>query len=445
MKTYSKLLVAILLISNGMYAQESNSFSITDAEDYGVQNNEKVRNSLLNAEQSRLKVWETTAMGLPQVNLEGSFQHMIDIPTSVVDASLFNPLAPPGQTMTFQMGQKYTTSASLNVNQLIFDGSYIVALKFSKFYQKMAATAITNTEKEVKALVREAYYNVLIADKNVQLMDSILLSTQTLWEKTKVFEENGLLPVEEVSQIELAVNRVTASRLDAVRQSEIARNLLKLQMGLDLNETIELTETLEDVLQAIIDSNPALQEFNVSENSTYIMMDQQKTLDEYSLQNEKVQYLPSVGAFFSHSQNAYRNEMNFFSDMPWYPTTVWGVQVSIPITSSGQKVSRVKQAEIKVEQDQNNLDMVEKNLKFQEAQLKSSFLSAFELMEIEKSNVKLSTIIYNNAIKKEGIGSFSSLEVTQLQQQLLNAEGQYIMSIFNLLNIKIQLDKLFNQ
>lgn len=446
MKIYRSYLLIILLIGETLViGQDDNSFSIESAEAYGVENNNKVKNSLLDAETARLKVWETTAIGLPQVNVEGSFQHMIDIPTSVVDAQLFNPFAQPGEVMSFQMGQKFTTSASLNVSQLIFDGSYIVGLRFSKFYTKMAATAVSNTEKEVKAMVREAYYNVLIADKNVSLMDSILLSTQQLWEKTKIFEEAGMLSSEEVSQVELAVNRVNATRSNAVRQSEIARNLLKLQMGFDIEKKIELSENLEDVMIMLIESNPALQEFNVANNSIYMMLDQQKTLDEFSLQNEKAAYLPSAGAFFTHSQSAYRDEMNFFSDNPWYPTTVWGVSLSIPITSSGQKVVRVQQAEIKIEQDQNNLDQVEESLKFQEMQLKSAFISAFEIMKIEKENVVLSSLIYKNAITKEGIGTFSTMEVTRLQQDLLNAEGAYIMSVFELLNVKIQLDKLYNQ
>ena len=157
MKIYRQYLIVVILLGSYSAVAQDGSFSIESAESNGVQNNNKVKNALLEKETTRLKVWETTAMGLPQVNMEGNFQHMIDIPVSVVDATLFNPMAQPGEVMSFQMGQKFTTSASLNVNQLIFDGSYIVALRFSKFYQKMSETAHSNTEKEVKALVREAY------------------------------------------------------------------------------------------------------------------------------------------------------------------------------------------------------------------------------------------------------------------------------------------------
>ncbi|MBK9192569.1 MAG: hypothetical protein IPM77_14300 [Crocinitomicaceae bacterium] len=112
------------------FAQDQSAFSLAEAEEYGVNNNAKVLNAMLRYEAAQKKIWETTAMGLPQVSANGNFQNLIDIPTSVVDATLFNPNAQPGEVMTFQMGQKYSSSLTFNVNQLVFDGSYIIGLQF---------------------------------------------------------------------------------------------------------------------------------------------------------------------------------------------------------------------------------------------------------------------------------------------------------------------------
>ena len=434
------------LLSFPLHAQEEQTeFDLAAAEEYGVNNNLKVKNALLEYESARKKVWETTAIGLPQINLEGQFQHLLDIPTSVVDASLFNPLAPPGQVMEFQMGQEFTTSATLNVSQLIFDGSYIVALKFSKFYQSMATTSIELTKQETKTMVREAFYNVLVAEENVRLMDSVVVSTEKMWKQTKAYEEAGLIEKEEVQQLELAYNRIKASRQNAARQVEVAKNLLKLSMGYDMDKDIQLNATLEDVVAEIVQNNPAIADNNVKDNPNYVMLDQQVQLDEYSIKNEKAAFYPSLGAFFTHSQNAFRNEFDFFEDKPWYPTTVWGVSLKIPVTSSGMKIAKVQQAEIKMEKDQNSLEDLEKTLKFQEFQLKSSFQNAMELMEIEKSNVELATTIYNNQLKRKTTGVAGALQVTQLQNQLLTAEGNYIAAVMQLLSVKVELDKLFTK
>lgn len=427
------------------FAQDQSTFSLAEAEEYGVNNNAKVLNAMLSYEAAQKKIWETTAIGLPQVSANGNFQNLIDIPTSVVDATLFNPNAQPGEVMTFQMGQKYSSSLTFNVNQLVFDGSYIIGLQFVKFYSLMAETAISNSKTEIKAMVREAYYNVLVADKNLALVDSVLINTQKLWKEVEIFEKNGMIKPEEVMQLELAYNRILSTRQNAFKQTEIARNLLKLQMGYDFDKPISLSENLDQVLTSIEQANPLMEEFNVAQNQNYILMEQQQQLDGYNLRNEKAKYLPSVGAFFTHSQNAYRNEFNFFEDQPWYPTTVWGVSVQIPITSSGQKLMRVQQAEIKLDQDANTLKSLEDQLKFQELQLKAGFENAYQMMKIEKMNIDLAEKIYNNELKRKDIGSVSGMNLTQLQSQLLTAQGNYIGAVMQMLSYKIQLDKLYNQ
>ena len=447
MKTYRKigLCFVVSCAINFAYGQDSTSFSLVEAEEYGVNNNEKVRNALLDIEIARKKVWETTAIGLPQVNIQGQFQQLIDIPVSVVDASLFNPMAEPGSVMEFRMGQEFSTSATLSASQLIFDGSYIVGLQFSKFFQKMSSTAAENTRQQVKSMVREAYYNVLVARENVEIMDSILTSTKSLWDKTAAYAESGLIPQEDADQVAIAYNRIRASKATAERQADVALNLLKLQMGYSFGQPLVLEQILEDVMNEIRGNNPLLVDASIKQNANYIMMEQQWEMDQYSLKNEKAAYLPSVGAFFTHSQNAYRNELDFFQNKAWYPTTIWGVQMTIPVTSSGQRLMRVQQAEIKIEQDQNNLDNLERSLEFQELQLKTSFQSAIEMVELEKQNVDLARRIYNRAIIRNETGVVSALEVTQLQNQLLQAEGNYIYAVLEMLGLKVKLDQLYNK
>lgn len=439
------LFITTICLSTFSWSQEENTFSLAQAEEFGVNNSDKMKNALLDIEAAKKRVWETTAIGLPQVSAEGNFQHLIDIPTSVVDANLFNPMAPEGEVMEFQMGQKFNTSLTFNVNQLLFDGSYLVGLKFAKFWNEMNANNAERTKAEIKAMVREAYYNVLVAQKNLELVDSILVSTEKLQKETKVLFENGFILKEDADQLMLAVNRVKISKQTAARQVEIAKNLLKLQMGYDLEKSINLTETMDEVLGGILANSPVQQTFNPKDNNNYKMLSEQKTLDEFSVMNEKAKYYPSLGAFLTHSQNAFRNEFNFFADEPWYPTTIWGVGVQIPIASSGQRIMKVQQAEIKVEQDQNQLNEVERSLQFQQLQLKASFENARQNMELEKENVELAKFVYQQGLKKKANGALSSLEVTQLQNQLLQAEGTYIASVMEVFSVKIQLDKLFNQ
>ena len=446
MKNAIKLLLVITMTTFQVIAQENkNTFTLLEAEEYALGHNEKVKNADLDVLAAEKKIWETIAIGLPQAKLEGQFQQLIDIPVSVVDATLFNPLAPPGTVMEFKMGQEFSTNATLNVNQLLFDGSYVVGLQFTKFYKKISETALLKSQQEVKALVREAYYNILIAQKNVDLLDSIALTTKQLWEQSQGYYEAGFLLKEDLDQFEITFNRMELNLKNSKNQLGIAKNMLKLQMGISMQDEISLSQNFDELLSEIEANNPALQSFSIENNFDYIMLSQQKTLDEFNLKNEKSKYLPSAYAFLTHSQNAYRSEFDFFQDKPWYPTTIWGIGLTVPITTSGQKIMKVQQAEIKIEQDQNNIEQVKRGLEFQELQLKAMFINAYEKMHLEEQNVNLAQNIYQKSIERKEVGAISALDVTQKQNQLLQAEGNYIAAIMEMLNYKISLDKLYNQ
>jgi len=425
--------------------EEKTTFSIDEAEAYAIQHAEKIKNASLDIQSADKKVWETLAIGLPQVNIEGQFQQLLDIPVQIIPANAFNPSAPADELVALQFGQEFTANASLGINQLLFDGSYLVGIQFTKFYKKVAETALAKTEQDTKALVREAYYNALTAQRNVDLLDTIAITTKQLWDQSKGYYEAGFMLQEDIDQFELAFNRMELNLNNANNQLNIAKNFLKLQMGLPLEADIQLSQNFNEVVAEIESNNPALKRFSVEDNFNYILMDQQKVLSEFNLKNEKAGYLPSAFAFFNHQQNAFRNEFNFFQDQPWYPTTVWGVGVKIPVTSSGQRIMKVQQAEIRLDKDQNSMNELKRTLEFQELQLKSMFITAYEKMHLEEKNVELAQSIYSKALARKEEGAVSALDVTQKQNQLLQAEGSYIGAVMEMLNYKIQIDKLYNQ
>ncbi len=445
MKNYSPLLFAVMLCASLTNGQEQSKFTLAEAEEYAVAHSYKVTNATLGMDIAQKKIWETTAMGLPQVNVQGNFQNLLYRPTSVVDATLFNPAAPPGSILAFQMGQKYNTSATLNVNQLLFDGSYIVGLQFSKFYKQMSQTQVELTKQQVKQMTREAFYQLVVAKKNLQLLDSLIPVTEQIWKQMQIMLDVGVSGSEPADQMELAYNGIKSSQASAARHVEIAISLLKLQMGYDQEKSIEISATFEEVLAAVTASAVTGNELSVKSNSNFVLLEQQHIANEYSLKNQKATLYPSLGAFFMHSQNAYRNQFNFFNNQDWYPSTVWGINLSVPVTTSGMKMARISQAEIKLDEDENNLADLENNLEFSAFRIRLSIQDALAMMKTEEANVQLARKIYENAIKREEVGTASAILVTQLQSQALTAQGSYIAAVMQLFQLQLELDKLYNQ
>ncbi len=437
------IITALLFGSFTSFGQDS--FSLKQAQEYAILNNGNSKNAKLDLEIAEKKVWETTAIGLPQISGKVDFQNFIDIPTTVVPANTFNPMAPADEVMEMQFGTDYNVNATLQVSQLIFSGNYLVGLQASKAYTNTSKQLVEKSELETKAAVTEAYYTVLVLEENKRIMDSTLTSTEQIFEDTKILVEEKVVESTNAAQLELSVLQVQNGITQVEAQVRVAKNLLKMQMGMDLTKDITLTETLDGFI-GIAEGITAPEVYDVSNNIDHKILESQLTLNELSLKNTKANYLPSLAAFFSHQQVAQRNEINFFdSDYSWYPTTLWGLNLTIPIFSSGQRASQVSQAQLEVMKSQNTMEQADKGIKLQMSQAVADFNSAKDVYNTQKKAIDVAKLIFDNTQIKYKEGIVSSLELTQVQTQYLTAQSNLTSAAFNLIKAKLSIDKLSNK
>lgn len=427
------------------YAQESFSFSLQEAQDYAIKHNYQNQNAIKDIEIAKKKVWETTAIGLPQVNAEGQIQRFIDIPTQVAPANAFNPLAPEGELATFQFGLNYNNSVGISASQLIFDGSYIVGLQAAKTYKELSINSQAKTEIELKDAVAQAYYTVLAAEKNVVVLKNSLEATQKMLTETQALYREGLTEEQNVDQLELNVNALQTNFEIAEDQRDFAKKLLNIQLGLPIETQVTLTEQLDNLVTTNQNSL-ADKKFSAENHIDYELTVTNMKLSQLNLRKEKYSFLPTLSAFFSHQQQNFGNELDVFSgDARWFPATIVGLNLKLPILTSGARLSKVSQAKIEFEKMENTAKEVEQNLKYQAELAASNFDTAKETFDNQKDNLALAQKIYDKTVKKYDAGIASSLELTQAQNQLLSAEGNYIKAVLDLLNARSALERSYGQ
>jgi len=170
----------------------------------------------------------------------------------------------------------------------------------------------------------------------------------------------------------------------------------------------------------------------------------QEALTKLNVKKEKYSRLPSVGSFLNYSRNAFRNDFSFFGDGKWYPTTVWGISVKIPIFDGFGQTARIEQAKLDLEKVRNQKMQLSQRLKLLAATSKNEYNSAYERFTTEKENLELAEKIKNKSFIKYKEGVASSLDLIQAENQYLTTQGNYIQSIVQLLNAKADLDKVLN-
>lgn len=419
----------------------SQEFSLFEAQSYAIENTEKFKREKLEVDIAQKQIVETRAMGLPQINSLMNFQNFLNLPVQVIDGAFFQQ---PGELVSFEAGTDYSSSAGITVNQLIFNGSYIIGLQVSKFYKEFTAENLKKTSQEILYDVTRAYELVLVSKQNKYFLDSLVHNTEKLYEQQKGLFETGLATAEDVDQINYALLQAKTNLSTASYSYQNALAMLKTTMAFPLENDIVLTDDLTEILADATAPSATLGE--IESNLDLHLLKQQKQLREYDLKNTKMANLPRLGAFFNHQYNYYSREFDIFdSGNQWFYQTVVGLQLNIPIFSSGERWAKTQQAKIKVKQNEYAIQELERSLKMQELQFKNDFRAAQEKLKMQEENVDLAKKIYDNALLKSELGKESSIVVTQKYNQLVTAQSQYVNAMIEVFTAKLNLDQLYNK
>lgn len=439
-----KIALLFLLLANFINAQdkkESYSFSLQEAIDHALQNNYSAINSGRDIEAAQKKKWETTASGLPQISAGVDYQNNFQLQKSVVPAEFFG--GNPGEFAEVTFGTKHNMNASARLSQLLFDGSYIVALQASKTYLQFYKNAKKKTDTDIREMIINSYGSVLLSEESILILEknkSIL--EKTLFDTNETYK-NGLIEEENVEQLKITLANVNSNLNYTKRLKDIAYKMLKINLGIEIEDQITLTDKLDNLSTSNLDLALAGTEFTVQNNIDYTMMTnfvEQRTLE---LKLERSKALPSLAANVNFGYNAFGNQFEFFTqNQKWFNYSNLGISLNVPIFSSLGRSARTQQAKIALEQAKTTLTETEQKLKLQYQGAKSDYEFSVEQYLSSKENLALAERIETKQQIKFKEGLSSSFDFTDAQKQLYAAQQNYLQSMVDVINKKAALEKV---
>lgn len=444
-----KLLLTLLfisLLSKGQNKTENYSFTLQQAIDHAIENNYTAINAKRDIDAAKQKKWETTASGLPQITSNIQYLNNLDFQVQGVSGNAFNPGGDPNAISTIAFGTKHSMNASATLSQLIFDGSYIVGLQSAKVYLQISQNAKEKTDLEIKELVTNAYGNVLLARESVSILEKNKATLEkTLFETNETYK-NGLTEEESVEQLQITLTQLTSSLSNAKKRAEIALNLLKISVGIDINNEVILTDKLEDLAIKNVDLALLSEEFDAENSIDFKIQENNQESKRLLLKLERFRALPTIGAQLNYGANTFANQFDFLTtNQKWYNYSNFGVNLSLPIFSSFRDRARTQQAKIAFEQAKTQLTETEQRLKLQFQQAKTDYEFSIEQYSASKSNLKLAERIEGKQQIKFKEGLSTSFEFTEAQRQLYTAQQNYLQAMIDVMNKKATLDKLTNK
>ncbi len=420
------------------------NLSLDQAINHALTNNYTALNAQKDIDISKEKKWETTASGLPQINAGVDYMNNFVIQKGVIPAELFG--GKPGDFQEIAFGTKHNMLVRSTLSQLIFDGSYIVALQASKTYLEYFKNAKIKTDIEIKQAVIKAYGDVLLAQESIAILEKNKTSLEKTLYDTKATFQNGLIEEESVEQLQITLTSINSTLNFNKKLVDVAYKMLKIIMGVDINDNLTLTDTLDSLSSSNLDLAILGREFSVTDNVNYqIAMNFQKQ-KELELKLQKSKALPSLGANLNFGYNAFNNQFQFFnSNQKWFNYSNIGIGLNIPIFSSFQRSSKTQQAKIALEQSNNNLKQAEQSLKLQYAAAKSEYEFSVEEYVTAKTNLNLSERIEKKQLIKFKEGLSTSFDYNNAQRQLYSGQQKYLQSMVDVINKKATLEKLINK
>lgn len=416
--------------------------SLQGARAYALENSFDVRKAGLDTESARQKLKETVASGLPQITSSIGYTNNMILATSLIP-NFFDDK--PEEKIPVQFGTQHNASANIQVQQLVFNGSYLVGLQTSKVYTGLADRGLELSELNVQESVTGTYCLILVAGENEKILRSTLANVEKTRAEIAELYKEGFVAETDVDLIQIASNQLRSGLQTVEKQRDMALKLLKFQMGMDFEEEVVLTDTLEDIL-ASVDIERSLEvPFDPARSVEIELAGLQERLAEKAMKNERARSWPSVSAFFTYQQSAYRDSFNFFSSsQSWFPLSILGVNVSIPLFRSGQQKARTTQAELALEQAREARLQTARGLELEVEQSKVRLSTAWENHRNMKDNMELAARVYDVTLEKYREGLASSMELTQANDKFLRAESDYILALAELLNAKNRLDRVTN-
>ena len=434
----------IILISNICNSQsEVVSLSIEDAVKYGVENNRNLKNAEREIQMAYQERWKTIAIGLPNVSLDLNYLNNLELPTSLIPAEFFG--GNKGDFSEIQFGTEQTAIGSVRMEQLLFDGSWLVGLEYSKIFLATSENFYEKTLLEVREAIVKLYSLVATLNEGISLLENNLKNFKKDLNEVIELYKNGFQEKENVEQIRITLAQAELSLLQAIKTRDNQLNLLKLVLGLNINDELVLITSLDNFIGNNVVFANSFEDFDTGKNVdvkiSQNMFDTKRI--EYKL--EKSKQLPKISGFVSGTYTGYNNEFNFTDkSQSWFGSSVIGVNLEIPLFNANRMNVSSQKAKIAMEKAKSNLEEQEERTQAEVIQKLNDYQLANKSLSVNEQNMNLAISIEDKNSIKFFEGLVSSFELRQAQIQLLDSQQKYLNSVIELISIKTELETLYN-
>lgn len=447
MRILSTGILLSILLSNTILLAQHQTLSVAQAVKYGMQNSTAIANAHLNEEIAKARVNETRAAGLPQITGSASIMHYPEIQRFVLENTQGTPFytnqLPANAPIAFGLQLANSLTGTISATQLLFNGSYLVGLKAAKTYKELSVRELKQAKINLSEQIQKTYYTILVNQEKSKLFDLSISRLDSTFKETQALFKNGFVERIDLDRIEVSLNNLKAERQKADRMLRLATLGLKLQMGMPVKDSIQLSSTLNDIrIDSIVPANTTI---DYARRIEYQTLQTQKALAGLDIQNVKAGYYPSLVGLATIGVNSAASQIgnlgNFSEKNRYAPYGFIGLSLNVPVFDGFQKKFKSQQSKLTLQKVSQGMKQLENAIDLELEQANISLANAQSNLNIQKRNLKLAQEVVRVSKVKYRQGAGSNLEITNAESSLKESQTNYYSALYDFIISKIDLDK----
>lgn len=432
-----KILTTFLILASASIIAQVKTLTLKDAISYALENKADAKKSKLKVENSDYLISEAKSKALPQIGISGGLTNNAILQTTVVDAAAFG--GPEGSKVQLALGQKWTSTAAIGLNQALFDQSVFIGLKAAKSTKEFYEINDQLTEEQLIEKVANAYYQVYITRQNLKNLESNFESTTKVKNIINGQYTNGLARKIDLDRVSVKLNNISSSKLQVKNAVELQENALKFFIGMPIETAINLPETEFEATPYALQSNN-----DVTSLTQYQALKKQEELLEYQKKAVKASLYPSL------SLSGNYGFLGQGSQVPWFvkPTTAYwsdyasiGLNLKVPVFTGFAVKSKIQQADISIKSIQEDLNDTKLALELQQRNAIKQIENSLTNINQQRENATLAQQVRDNTNNNYIQGLASLTDLLDSDNALIEAKNNYTSALLDYKLAEIQLIK----
>lgn len=370
----------------------------------------------------------------PSVSLAASYNRTLKKQKMVME---FN-----GMPMEIEVGSSNSYNVGANFALPLVMPVLWNNLKLTQLDVEMTMEKARSSKIELVSQIKKAYYSLLMMQESYYVL---LASYKNTEDNNKIIADKykqGLVSEFEKLRADVQLENQKPNLLATENAIELSKKLLKMLMGVDINENIIFDGTLTQ-FESQMDTKalPVKEALNIMNNSDLKQMDlsiQQLNRTKSLILSSSLPTLTISGLYqYANLSN------NFdFANYSWFPYSVVGLSLQVPITSWATTHYKLKQTDLTIQNIQDTKKTLEKSLWINVYTAVDNIDKAIENHKSSQETLKMAQRAYDIAKRQYEIGMSTWLDLNNADLALTRAQLQYLQSINDYLTAYSDLEKL---